>query len=150
MNQRKLLEKLKNKIARKIPLLPLKLRNKRIKMIVCCNCGYSNPHAFKGFKSEEKFIRVIDGTKCDSEKRFLCGIECYVEETIKREYLDEEDDNYSAAQYKEYFEKRYPEVKTYLSAFPAIQDFFKRNGLKAPEPEKEFDVNEEIKDWADC
>ena len=120
-------------------------------MIVCAECGFADPNAFKGYKSEERFIRVINAcNNRDEGKRFLCGIECYVNETIKHEFLSEDDEKYSLAEFREYHEKRYPEVKSYLCAFPAIQDFFKRNQIEAPKKEKVFDVNEEIKDWADC
>lgn len=119
-------------------------------MIVCANCKFQDPHSFKGNKSEEKFLSVIDATTPESEKRFLCGVDCYATEIIKAEFTPEDDENFDEADYKEYFNKRYPEVKSRLMAFPAIQDFLKRNGRAVPEPAKEFDVHEEIKDWADC
>lgn len=116
-------------------------------MITCANCGFTNPRAFVGYKTELQFIRVINGISHDEHKRFYCGVNCYTEDTLKREFYRGGEVDKDISLFEEYKNENAARVKNEILAFPSIQDFLKRNNL---EEEKPFNVDEEIKDWADC
>ena len=117
-------------------------------MITCKNCTFSDPSAFRGFKSELRFIRVINCISHDEHKIFYCSLDCYVEDMLKREFYKKGDDSEAdIALFEEYKSKNDSRIRNDLLACPAIQDFFKRNNLQEVKP---FDVEDEIKDWADC
>lgn len=120
-------------------------------MITCSFCKFCDPHATPGFKTELRFISVIDATGLSDRehKRFLCGVECYVMDTLRRDYSCDEED-FDPVEFEEFKNKNERAVRNQILAFPAIQNFLERNGLPKQLPEKEFDVQEEIKDWADC
>ena len=99
-------------------------------MIQCANCGHKDHSSFRGLKSEEKYIRVLN-TNHDDTKRFFCGLECYVDATIRAEYLPQDDDRWTPDGYKEYREERYQDVRSYLLSFASIQDYLKRNPSRA-------------------
>lgn len=123
-------------------------------MITCAFCKFSDPHAFVGYKSELRFISTSDGTKEESVKRFLCSVECYVQETLQRSFYKNQDPDVDVSEFQDYIEKNQESVRAEIMGFPSIKDFHTRNGLHfkdtvSSEP-VQLNLDEEIKDWADC
>jgi len=97
-------------------------------MITCTNCKFKDKTSCPGGMSELRYIRVMDTTQYNGNKKFLCGIDCYTNYRVKREFgYDPEDSD--EAKFEEYLEERFPELKKDLLEDQDIQRFFERNGL---------------------